>query len=321
MRKVGGVQWLRGGRPPGGLGCAAQVIPRLLALTITAALALGVAGCGMAPSGSTDTSSVCREGPLQPASATVVSDACRELPIPSAADAYELAMADALLEWVQSWFTYADASRRVGPIEVMPLDDAYSSLRSGRLAAICGGVSNILARVYGAFGFTAYAYDMGDPDTLTHVVTIVRADGKLHIQDGSYGYVLRDRKGQRLDFPSAMLYLRDSPWLTPVAADFRRWPKKVLYPSSKRSAADDGCTPGPRPKTIVCREPSYGWERAQSDTQTRAYQEFQRREGLRTSPLFWSMLTKPIWVHNPAPSPDQEPGLGEFQALVAQLAR
>ncbi len=82
------------------------------------------------------------------------------------------------------------------PARILPL------LIEDRGGFFCGGTSEQLARIYRLFGYTAYAWNMGTEDPITHSTTLVRLPderGALAIQDAYFNFsVLVD--GRPLDF-------------------------------------------------------------------------------------------------------------------------
>ncbi|MBI2766749.1 MAG: hypothetical protein HYX53_12690 [Chloroflexi bacterium] len=115
---------------------------------------------------------------------------------------------NALREWAYGFIDSA--------APVCLLDNDYGAQISQKLAFVmelllenrggfaCGGTANVLTGLYRLFGYTSYAYNMGQLEgSWTHVVSLVQimVDGRsvLSVQDAFLGFTLKE-DGQPLDF-------------------------------------------------------------------------------------------------------------------------
>jgi predicted nucleic acid-binding Zn-ribbon protein len=62
-------------------------------------------------------------------------------------------------------------------------DSLISTFRRGDCGALSGGAALALRRAAADAGFRAWCYDFGFPESLTHMVTVVEADGRLQVHD------------------------------------------------------------------------------------------------------------------------------------------
>jgi hypothetical protein len=82
----------------------------------------------------------------------------------------------------------------------MGMRDLFRSMEHDTGGHWCSGVAYILERVLLALGYQAYVYDYGDPESLTHSVTLVRVNGQLYLQDAYFNLTYGDGSGTPLPF-------------------------------------------------------------------------------------------------------------------------
>lgn len=82
--------------------------------------------------------------------------------------------------------------------------DIFSAFFQDKGGVMCGGTAYSLKKLYQLFGFKAYAYDMGKPGVMTHVVTLVEIkfqnSVKLVVQDATFDITYADNQGEPLDY-------------------------------------------------------------------------------------------------------------------------
>jgi hypothetical protein len=62
----------------------------------------------------------------------------------------------------------------------------------------CSGIAFLLYQVYQALGFTAGVLDFGDPQTVSHSVTMVRIAGQVFLQDAYFNLEYQNEGGEPL---------------------------------------------------------------------------------------------------------------------------
>jgi hypothetical protein len=130
-----------------------------------------------------------------------VKAACRAIPELSRPGVTDAEATTLLRRWAAGWI---DVSRRRLLIEEsywrQDIDSLYRRFEADDRGVLCAGTAWTLMRLYNAFGLDSWIFDMGLPRSpLTHVVTLVRAGGKIIVQDAYANYTLTDRTGRPLD--------------------------------------------------------------------------------------------------------------------------
>lgn len=94
--------------------------------------------------------------------------------------------------------------------------DIFSVFSEEKVGIDCGGVSDILMRVYNAFGYDSYLYIAGREKKYHHVVTLVkiRDEGKdiIVLQDGLLNLTYTDANGDPHDVAGLFQSIRDRKW-------------------------------------------------------------------------------------------------------------
>ncbi len=70
-------------------------------------------------------------------------------------------------------------------------DSLVSVFERGDCGVLSGGAAFALWRAATDAGFRAWCYDFGFPETLTHMVTVIEADGRLHLHDAFFNFEYR----------------------------------------------------------------------------------------------------------------------------------
>lgn len=136
------------------------------------------------------------------AASRIVRDACAALPALANPNLSESDLATELREWTEAWLP-TSSTDTPGYWTLSP-DDLYLRLSRGEGGVLCGGAAWMLMTVYEAFGLKAWIYNFGSDPPLTHVATLVQADGKVQLHDPSFQYAVRAPNGEPLDFREAL---------------------------------------------------------------------------------------------------------------------
>lgn len=145
-------------------------------------------------------------GCAEPADA-VVARICREVPRLKEAGATDTERTTWIREWAYDHIDVAGSDGSFSNPRYYEVPTAVQLERFARdeTAVYCGGAAWILVELYLAFGFDAWTYNHGfEPSSATHVVTIVRADGKLLVQDAYLDHLLADDRGRPIDLLEAL---------------------------------------------------------------------------------------------------------------------
>lgn len=143
--------------------------------------------------------------------AAVVRIACRKIPALSDPGTSMMKATTLLREWVAGWVDYPlseslEMSATANWHE--SVDTLYRRFEADEKGVFCGGTATTLMKVYRAFGLDSWTYNFGvAKGSLTHVVTLVRADGKIIVQDAYADYTLTDGRGRPLDIRAILSLL------------------------------------------------------------------------------------------------------------------
>jgi hypothetical protein len=140
-----------------------------------------------------------------------VEAACRAIPELSRPGVTDAEATTLLRRWAAGWI---DISSRRLLIEEsywqQDIDSLYRRFNTNDRGVLCAGTAWTLMRLYNAFGLDSWIFDVGVPESaLTHVVTLVRAGGKIIVQDAYANYTLTDRRGRPLDIRRVLALLKD----------------------------------------------------------------------------------------------------------------
>jgi hypothetical protein len=140
-----------------------------------------------------------------------VEAACRAIPELSRPGVTEAEATTLLRRWAAGWID--TSSRRLLVEESywqQDIDSLYRRFNANDRGVLCAGTAWTLMRLYNAFGLDSWTFNVGVPESpLTHVVTLVRAGGKIIVQDAYANYTLTDRRGKALDIRRVLALLRD----------------------------------------------------------------------------------------------------------------
>ena len=142
-----------------------------------------------------------RAGVTDPAA--VVKIACRKIPALSDPRTSLTEATTLLREWAAGWIDYPISPNLLISATANwhdSVDTLYRRFMADENGVFCAGTATTLMKLYEAFGLNSWTYNFGVvKGSLTHVVTLVRADGKILVQDAYADYLLTDPRGRPLD--------------------------------------------------------------------------------------------------------------------------
>lgn len=260
---------------------------------------------GGTPRANPPSKSLCRRADR---SFLVVRAACREIPELSRPGLSDTRATTLLRHWAAGWIDIA-ASRSVVIEDSYwkeGIDTLFRRFKGNDRGVFCAGTAWTLMRLYDAFGFDAWIYDFGTTDgSLTHTVTLVRADGKLIAQDAYVDDVIVNRSGRPMDVRAILRTLRarheqmigtssgyatKDVLMTPNrleqirARGVKDWPWGDVRNLEKCSAVRRG--------VVLCRVPRVSFARLRSWSAWPRVGAFLHREHLPSDFLY--LMTQPI---------------------------
>ena len=244
---------------------------------------------------------------------TTVKAACRSIPELSRPGVTDAEATTLLRRWAAGWI---DISSKRLLIEEnywqQDIDSLYRRFNANDRGVFCAGTAWTLMRLYNAFGLDSWVFDVGIPDSaLTHVVTLVRAGGKIIVQDAYANYTLTDRRGRPLDIRRALKLLKarradavvtrggttskDFLLTTGELAQIRKrkvenWPWGRVSNLSNCGEIRKGVT--------RCSVPGVGFRRLRSWSSWKDVKRHLRRDGL--PPEFLYLMTYPLGLSSDA---------------------
>jgi hypothetical protein len=140
----------------------------------------------------------------------VVQQACRAIPRLRDSRTSDYQATKLLRIWADTWIDIAATGDTLGSDDflVSNIDDRYRRFLKNEGGVFCFHAATTLMAVYHEFGFDAWVLSIGDANTYTHAVTLVRVGKKLVVQDAYLNYSFVDRSGHPLDVREAMRRLR-----------------------------------------------------------------------------------------------------------------
>lgn len=142
----------------------------------------------------------------------VVRDACAANPDLSAPNLSQAEATSILRRWAASWIDVASDGKLIIEDDYWQksVDTLYERFLNHERGVYCGGTAWTLMKLFEAFGLEAWIYNFGDPDTeLSHVVTLVRADGRIIVQDAYFNYTLKEKDGSAADIREILAAVRE----------------------------------------------------------------------------------------------------------------
>jgi hypothetical protein len=141
-----------------------------------------------------------------------VKAACRAIPELSKPGVTDAEATTLLRRWAAGWIDIASSRKLV--IEEnywkQDIDSLFRRFNANDRGVFCAGTAWTLMRLYNAFGLDSWIFNVGiRKSALTHVVTLVRAGGKIIVQDAYANYTLTDRRGRPLDIRRVLELLKD----------------------------------------------------------------------------------------------------------------
>ena len=137
----------------------------------------------------------------------IITQACDEV-VELSDDSYsDLEKIGSLREWVSSWWPYSRPNVSNLPSEYWKVEpeELFRGAREGRYGGLCGSTAWMLMHVYHKFGLETWIYNFGNPAGIgTHVVTLVKVEGVVILQDAYLNAELSQVNGSEIDLRSAM---------------------------------------------------------------------------------------------------------------------
>jgi hypothetical protein len=173
-------------------------------------LLLLLVGCSLEPPTNKDSAA---QNPLQwcdleaETNSLIVKVACAEVAELRVDSLSDLEKIRSLRAWVARWWPYfnsnlSDLQSEFWKIEPEAL---FRSGREGRYGGVCASTAWMLMHVYNKFGLETWVYNFGNPaGNGTHVVTLVKVDGVVILQDAYLNAELSHTDGSTVDFRRAM---------------------------------------------------------------------------------------------------------------------
>jgi len=142
----------------------------------------------------------------------VVLDACTANPNLAMPTLSQTEVTSILRRWAASWIDVASDGKLIIEDDYWQksIDTLYERFLNHERGVYCGGTAWTLMKLFEAFGFEAWIYNFGVPDTeLSHVVTLVRADGRIIVQDAYFNYTLNGTDGASADILAILAALKE----------------------------------------------------------------------------------------------------------------
>jgi hypothetical protein len=179
-------------------------VRRLAGLAAFAAVALVVgSGCVGRSKAAVESRPSRYCGPDTRAALVVVDQACQEVSELTREGISETEVTSAVRHWVARWTDVYSDLRLASPKDYwnIGVDDHFMALERDEYGLACGNTAWILMQVYEALGLESYLYNFGDDSGsgISHVLTLVRADGRVIVQDAYTNYTLTDMSGEPFD--------------------------------------------------------------------------------------------------------------------------
>lgn len=163
-------------------------------------------------------------------SSIIVEKACEEVQALRDEDATDLDRVRALRSWASGWWPvsqseitdHPDAYWKVDPTEL------FANGRDGRYGGPCGSAAWMLMFVYDHFGLDAWVYNFGNPEGPgTHVVTLVKVDGDIVVQDAHLNAELTEPAGRPTDVRQAIAEIAED-GISSVHVAYQQAPRRCL---------------------------------------------------------------------------------------------
>ncbi|MDP1907252.1 MAG: hypothetical protein Q8K85_03050, partial [Hyphomicrobium sp.] len=142
----------------------------------------------------------------------VVRDACTANPGLAAPNLSQAEATSILRRWAASWIDVASDGKLIIEDDYWQksVDTLYERFLNHERGVYCGGTAWTLMKLFEAFGLESWIYNFGDSDTeLSHVVTLVRADGRVIVQDAYFNYTLKQKDGSAADILEILAAMRE----------------------------------------------------------------------------------------------------------------
>ncbi len=124
----------------------------------------------------------------------VVQDACHAIPELSSSGVTDAEATTLLRQWAAGWIDISSVKLLIEESYwEQDIDSLYRRFNANDRGVFCGGTAWTLMRLYNAFGLDSWIYNAGPEPGMTHVVTLVRAEGNIIVQDAYANYTLTDR--------------------------------------------------------------------------------------------------------------------------------
>ena len=137
----------------------------------------------------------------------IIKQACQEVEELRNDSSSDLEKIRSLREWVATWWPYSYSNLSDLPSEYWKIEpeELFRSGREGRYGGLCGATAWMLMHVYHKFGLETWIYNFGDPAGIgTHVVTLVKVQGVVILQDAYLNAELSYIDGSVIDLRRAM---------------------------------------------------------------------------------------------------------------------
>lgn len=145
-----------------------------------------------------------------------------------------------LRRWVYKNSMLASSAETLTPREPefgsMSGDDFMTVFLEGYGGLWCHGAAHYLHRAYVEFGYEAYVFSYGMPESTTHTVTLVNSGGELYVQDAYFNCCFADRADVMLTMDSVMEHLgkrekvflkKEETLLRPVLSPGMAWTNEI----------------------------------------------------------------------------------------------
>ncbi|MBI3196163.1 MAG: hypothetical protein HYZ40_01390 [Rhodospirillales bacterium] len=173
---------------------------RLVALSLIIAVAVGLAAVGgvflanrpiilAADPAQVRAVGYCEAAAMR--ASKVIRDACTANPGLSEPNLSQVEATSILRGWAASWIDVASDGKLIIEDDYWQksVDTLYERFLNHERGVYCGGTAWTLMKLFEAFGLESWIYIFGESDTeLSHVVTLVRADGRIIVQDAYFNY-------------------------------------------------------------------------------------------------------------------------------------